>query len=449
MKALLVLLIFLSVAAVGALVTVLLLLRNPADGDPGAERVASGSTATASASPVARKSVLLDVEGAVIEEFSGDCVGSGYPYLCRYVRDRLLVEDQRLLTRDGLTIQTTIDPRLQRTAQRAIDAQVHREDPQVATQVMIVPGEGAIRAMATSRGDGDGPGFQQGTTAMPYTLATALAAGLRYDDGFLISDEYRAQGFAAFKDCRGQAVGDPIHSVSNREKGRGDRFVTMRSGTREAVNTFYMRLEEKVGLCETVRMAEQLGLRRSDGMRLQEYETFTLGINEVDPVSVANSYATLAAHGRFCEPTVITEIRDGSGTPRTFPPQCKQVLDPAVADAVTGVLSEVLAKSTLKGVGREAAGMPGAVDSFTAAWYAGYTPGLASAVSLGDPRGAFRHPLVDVTIGGRHYPQVDGTSIPGLIWKKAMTEAVRGTQKTGFTRPDTERFGACRDACPN
>ncbi|WP_371785713.1 hypothetical protein [Streptosporangium subroseum] len=87
MKALLVLLVSLSVAAVGALVAVLLLLRNPADGDPGQERVASGSTATASPSPVARKSVLLDVEGAVIEEFSGDCAGSGYPYLCRYVRE--------------------------------------------------------------------------------------------------------------------------------------------------------------------------------------------------------------------------------------------------------------------------------------------------------------------------------------------------------------------------
>ncbi|WP_203885825.1 hypothetical protein [Planotetraspora kaengkrachanensis] len=202
--------------------------------------MASGSTAAASASPAARKSVLLDVEGAVIEEFSGDCADSGYPYLCRYVRERLLAEDPRLLTRDGLTIQTTIDQRLQRAAQRAIDAHVHRDDPQVATQVMIVPGEGAIRAMATSRGDGDGPGFQQGTTAMPYTLATALAAGLRYDDGFPISDEYRPKGYATFKNCQDQAVGDPTHAISNREKG-GDRFATLRSGTQDAVNTFYMR----------------------------------------------------------------------------------------------------------------------------------------------------------------------------------------------------------------
>ncbi|MFC7650026.1 hypothetical protein ACFQX6_64095 [Streptosporangium lutulentum] len=297
---------------------------------------------------------------------------------------------------------------------------------------MIVPGEGAIRAMATSRGDGDGPASQQGTTAMPYTLATALTAGLRYDDGFPISDEYRAQDFAAFKNCADEAVGDPTHSIVNREKA-GDRFATLRSGTQEMVNTFSMRLEEKVGLCETVKMAELLGLRRADGMRLQDFEMFTLGINEADPVSVANSYASLASRGTFCEPMVITEIRDGSGATRSFQPRCRQVLDPAVADAVTGVLSDVLARSALKSVGREAAGMPGAVDGFTAAWYAGYTPGLASAVSLGDSRGGYRYPLVDVTIGGRHYPQVDGTSVPGLVWKEAMAEAVRGTPETGLS----------------
>ncbi len=441
-------LVFLGVATLGAVVAVFLLLRNPAGGDVDEEPVASVSTAAASASPAARKSVLLDAEGAVIEEFSGDCANSGYPYLCRYVKGRLLSEDPQLLTRDGLTIQTTIDQRLQRAAQQAVDAYVHRDDPQVATQVMIVPGEGAVKAMVTSRDPADGPGFQQGTTAMPYALAAALAAGFRYDDGFMVSDEYRPRSYSKFKDCAGRAVADISVTLHNREKG-GTRFVTLRSGTQDAVNTFYMQLQEKVGLCETIRMAERLGLRSANGKPLQEFETFALGLTEADPVSVANSYASLAARGRFCEPRVITEIRDGSGAGRPFPAHCVQVLDPAVADAVTGVLSDVLAKSSLKGVGREAAGMPGTGDISRTAWYAGYTPGLASAVSLGDSRGPVRHPMVDVTIGGRRYSHVDGTSVPGLIWKKAMTEALRGTQETRFVPPDAERFGGCRDACPN
>ncbi|MEU8056518.1 hypothetical protein [Microbispora bryophytorum] len=440
-------LVFLGVAMLGAVVAVFVLLRSPAGGNGDKEPVASVSITAASASPAARKSVLLDADGAVIEEFSGDCTDSRYPYLCRHVRERILAEDPQLLTRDGLTIRTTIDQRLQRAAQQAVDAYVHRDDPQIATHVLIVPGEGSVKAMVTNRDPVDGPGLQQGTTAMPYALAAALAAGWRYDDGFFVGDAYRAQRFSAFKDCADRPVGDPHHSIHNRKKG-GAPFVTLRSGTRDAVNTFFMQLQGKVGLCETVQMAQRLGLKSFDGKPLQEFETFPLGITEADPVSVANSYATLATRGRFCEPRVITEIQDGSGAVRPFAAHCEQVLDPAVADAVTGVLKDVLAKSALKGIGREAAGMPGDGDIFRTAWYAGYTPGLASAVSLGDFSDPLRHPMVDVTIGGRRYAHVDGTSVPGLIWKKTMTEAVRGTQETRFTRPDTERFGGCRDSCP-
>ncbi|GII81506.1 hypothetical protein Sru01_64880 [Sphaerisporangium rufum] len=435
-----------GVAAVGFLAVVLFLLREPADDGTAARR--AGSSAAAATTPAAGKSVLLDVQGAAIEEFSGDCTGSGYPYLCRQVVEQLRAADPGLPTRAGLQIHTTIDLRLQRAAQDAIDAHVHRDDAPVAVQAMIVPGEGAIRAMAAGRDIPDQKGFQPGTAAMPYTLAAALAAGLRYDDGFAISDSYTAAGYASFRNCAGEAVGDPTHSVFNRDK-EGDRFVTLRAGTRQVVNTFFMRLTEKAGLCETVRMAERLGLRRADGAPLMEVEAFTLGIDEADPVSVANSYATLAARGRFCEPTVITEVRDGSGVLRSFPPRCREVLDPAVADAVTGILTDVLSSGESKGIGRPAAGMPGTADGSVSAWYAGYTPDLAAAVGLGDPRGVHRHPLRDITIGGRRFPAVDGEAVPGRIWRQAMTEAARDTPETAFTPPDLARFGGCRDACPN
>ncbi|GGK74779.1 hypothetical protein Sme01_34370 [Sphaerisporangium melleum] len=460
------LLVVLGVAVVGVLVAVLLFLRVPPGGGPDEMGAASGVTTAASASPsasaaspAARTSVLLDAEGAVIEEFSGDCAGSAHRDLCRYVRRHLLAEDPAALTRTGLTIRTTIDPRFQQAAQRAIDAYVHRDDPQLAVMAMVVPGEGTVRALVEAGGGGvaetasgeEGAagerGFQQGTTAMPYTLAAALAAGLRYDDGLRVSDDYRARTYQSFRNCKDQNVGDPYHYAHNR-KAVGDRFATLRWGTEQAVNTFFLQLQEKIGLCETVTMAERLGLRRTDGRPLLEVETFTLGVNETDPVSVANSYATFAARGRFCEPRVIAEIRDAAGTTRSFPPRCEQVLDPEVADAVTGVLSGVLAGGPLKGIGREAAGMPGSSDGFMTAGYAGYTPGLAAAVDLGDPRGAYLHPLRDVTIGGRRYPQVDGMSIPGPAWKKAMSEALRGTPESGFTRPDAGRFGGCREACP-
>ncbi|MGW0202514.1 penicillin-binding transpeptidase domain-containing protein, partial [Nonomuraea sp. NPDC003201] len=314
-------------------------------------------------------------------------------------------------------------------------------------------GTGEIRALAASRAPGPGGrppadrfGFQQGTTAMVYTLTAALESGMRYDDGFPYLSQYRAANYHAFKNCKGQNVAEPSFSILNRQSDHG-AFTTLRSGTRTAENTFFMKLTEKVGLCESVQVAKRLGLKRADGLPFQEFETFSLGINEVDPVSLAGSYATLAAHGRRCEPRLVTEVRGGSGVVRSFPARCQEALEPAVADAVTGVLAEALAKGPLKGLGRDAAGMEGTADAFSTAWYAGYTPDLASAVALGDPRGAVAHKLSDITVGGRRYRHVEGTSIPGPIWKSSMTEALAGSAGTAFAKPDLARFGGCRDHC--
>ncbi|MET7337378.1 hypothetical protein [Nonomuraea sp. NPDC005650] len=420
-----------------------LLLRGGDDAAPARDRLAVAPT-------VVRPNVLVDAQGAVLEEFTGDCTASRYPYVCMRVRDEL---DEELLHRGGLTIGTAIDQRMQRAAQQGIDRHVRREDAPVAAQAMIVPGTGEIRALAASRAPGDGSsrpadrfGFQQGTTAMVYTLTAALEGGMRYDDGFPYLSRHQAPSREAFKNCKGDAVGEPSFTIVNREREHG-AFTTLRSGTRIAENTFYMKLTEKVGLCESVRAAKRLGLERADEMPLTEYETFPLGVNEVDPISVAGSYATLSAHGKQCEPRLVTEVRGDAGLIRSFPARCQDVLEPAIADAVTGVLSEALAEGPLKGLGRDAAGMEGTADEFSTAWYAGYTPDLASAVALGDPRGPVMHKLSDLTIGGRRYRHVEGASIPGPIWKSSMTEALAGVAETAFTKPDAARFGGCRDYC--
>ncbi|MDF5756220.1 hypothetical protein [Spongiactinospora sp. TRM90649] len=435
--------VLLGLAGLGAMVAVFLLLRGPERAD----RVEAVAPVAPAPSPPAGPNVLVDVRGTVIEEFTGDCAGSRHPYVCRYAVERLRAVDPLLPSRAGLTIATTIDLRLQRAAQQGIDAHVHTDDAPVAALAMVEPGQGAIRALATSRGAGEGRGFPHGTTAMPYTLAAALAAGLRYDDGFLVTDEYRAAGYGAIRNCAGQGVADPSLTVLNAMKG-GQRFVTLRTGTRDTVNTFYMRLLERVGLCESVTMAQRLGLRRTDGTPLKVFLTFPFGTNETDPVSVAASYAAFAARGRYCEPMIVTEIRAGSRVLRSFPADCRQVLVPEVADAVTGVLSDGPRRSPLRGFGRDAAGMHSTGDFYGAAWYAGYTPKLAAAVSLGDPRGIFQHDLADVTIGGRHYDLVDGLGPPASVWKDAMAEAVRGTPRSRFTPPDAQRFGGCHLACP-
>ncbi|MEU3168988.1 transglycosylase domain-containing protein [Streptosporangium sp. NPDC006930] len=406
-------------------------------------------------------------------EAPGGCEESPYPYFCLYVRHEIATNEdfgktrkqrERLLQRGGLVIKTTLDPKAQKAAEKAIKQYVKTSDKPVASQAMIVPGTGAVKAMAASRkfgrnkkkneisynlvGDrthGGGAGFQAGSTFKPFTLLTALDQGMKLNDGFGTGSGYKAPSRSAFRDCKGNVVGDTNHEVKNSSEGGGG-FKTLTSGTLGSVNTFFMRLSQEVGLCDTVKMAKSLGIKRADGEPLKEFETFTLGINEMDPVTVSAAYATIAARGTYCTPMVITESTDRDGKKTSYKPKCKQVLDEEVADAATHIMSGVFTKGTMTevgGIGRPAAGKTGTTDAYTAAWFAGFTPDLASAVSLGDPRGAFKHDLTGVTIGGRYYSYVYGASISGRIWKNSMIGALKGVEATPFTSVNMSRFGGC------
>ncbi|PZG42892.1 penicillin-binding protein [Spongiactinospora gelatinilytica] len=411
-------------------------------------------------------------------DIPGGCHESKYPYFCLYVQHEMLTnaafgktesQRRRLLRDGGLTIKTTLDTKMQKASEEAIGHYVDPGDMPAASQAMVVPGTGEIRAMAASRkfgtskkknqisynlpadrAHGGGAGFQAGSTFKVFTLLTALDQGMKVDDGLKAPNAYLAPSASAFKDCDGNSVGaisgPPAHNSS---EGTGG-FKSLSTGTWGSVNTFFLALEQKVGLCEVVTMAKKLGAKRADGDSLREVQTFTLGVNEMDPVTLANSYATIAARGEYCRPIAVTEVRDRYGKAKQHKPRCKQVLDEEVADAASHILSGVFTKGTMQdvgGIGRDAAGKTGTTDDYTAAWFAGYTPDLSSAVSIGDPRGAFRHDLVGVTIGGRYWSYVYGASISGPIWKESMLKALEDIEASSFTAINMDRFGGCSTGC--
>ncbi|ETK30730.1 transglycosylase domain-containing protein [Microbispora sp. ATCC PTA-5024] len=434
------------------------------------KKITPGQAAEAKAEPLGYKGTPLP----------GGCESSPYPYFCMYVRADILTnpvfaafgrtrqDRDQFLKRGGLVIRTTLDPKLQAAADAAIKDRVDATDDPVASEALVEPGTGRIRAMAASRrygtdarkkqisynvvadrAHGGGTGFQAGSTFKVFTLLTALKQGWRVDDGLDSPAGYTAPGYSSFTDCKGRNVGDPAHTVANDEGSGG--FKTLKTGTWQSVNTFFLKLEQKVGLCDVVRTAESLGVKRADGGPLQQYETFTLGVNEMDPVTVATAYAAIAARGSYCPPQAVSAITDRNGKTTRYQPKCRQALDPEVADAAADVMRGVFGPqgtmSAVGGIGRDAAGKTGTSDDYSTAWFAGFTPDLAGAVSLGDPRGASTHRLSGVTIGGRYYSVVFGADISGRIWKKTMISALKGVPKSSFPPIDSARFGGCGDRC--
>jgi membrane peptidoglycan carboxypeptidase len=418
----------------------------------------------AEAANAERTSLGLDVKST-----PNGCVESSAPFFCDYVQREILTNPifgatdsarKLLLQRGGLTIRTTVDPKMQRAAQKAVDRYVPQKNSshKAASEVLVQPGTGAVRAMVVDRSlgpsekigktwvnfaaDGDhgtSLGMQAGSTFKVFTLAAALDQDMAFGHRLYAPDHFAPTGL---HNCDGKYAGSST-SLSNAADGEGGRTFSLVTGTWNSVNTFFLNLEKQVGLCDTVKMAEKLGMRRADGKPLQQVASFTLGPNTVSPIRLAAAYAAFGARGKYCDPVVLTKVTDANGRELKVPDaKCHQAIRKGVADAVNHVLRGVLTQGTAAGmgIGRQAAGKTGTVDDYSSAWFAGYTPDMASAVWVGDPRGGYAHPLRNVCLGGRCYGEVFGADIPAPIWRQTMLGALKDVPAHSFHSPPSEYY---------
>jgi membrane peptidoglycan carboxypeptidase len=398
------------------------------------------------------------------------CTTSYAPYFCEYVRRVILTDPafgktpadrENLLRIGGLRIRTTLDPAVQAAAQSAVDTKIPRRDKsqKVAAITMVRPATGEIVAMAQNRSwgtqgrgyttynfnvgtkMGGSSGAAAGSTFKAFTLAAALERGESPYDS--IVSPQRAT-FEGFKNCK---TGVPWGKVTvNNSTGAGT--FNMLTGTAFSINTYFMGLEERITQCAPRDLATRLGLTRGNGTPLQANPTFTLGTDEVTPLGMASAYAVFANHGIKCNSTAIAEVTDRTGKNlRTPLASCKQLIDRKVADSVTSILSQVI-DGPLKGrtgasmsLGRDAAGKTGTTNSSASVWFVGYTPELSAAVATYDPRAPYTYTMKNISIAGRFYPQVFGSSIPGPIWKDAMLAALSTAPPAKFDLQTKDGLG--------
>lgn len=391
------------------------------------------------------------------------CTTSEAPFFCDYVlqtiRNNPAFGDtpearEAFLRRGGYIIRTTLDPKAQAGAFDAVTSTIPIEDPskKAAAISMVEPGTGNVIAMAQNRRWGTSGvgnttynynvdrqhggtiGMQAGSTFKVFTLAAALEAGI---SPFEPIRSPSPATFTKFKECE---TGIPFPPVTVRNS-TGQGTFAMPQGTAYSINTYFMAIEERTGLCRPVEIAEEMGVFRGSGEPLLRVPSFTLGTMEVTPLQMAAAYAGFAAHGQYCAPRVILDIRDRDGAAVPVPPiDCTQVVSEEVADSVTALLTYVVdgpiqgrtgARMSL--ADRPAAGKTGTTNDSAAVWFCGFTPDLAAAVWVGDPRGGFRYPMKDLEINDTYYAQVFGGTLPGPIWKSAMTSALEGSDPVQFS----------------
>jgi membrane peptidoglycan carboxypeptidase len=346
-------------------------------------------------------------------------------------------ERAQKLFQGGLTIRTSLDGRLQRTAIAAMKQTLGEKTDPASAAVVVQPGTGLIKVMAGVNHEvksrkvnlplGGGSGFQAGSTFKVFVLAAAIEQGIPLSTKIRSPQTYKSKVFLNVDD-QGRTVPYEVGNAGDSEQGVFD----LAHATWESVNTAYIQLEEKTGIAEPARIARDLGVRR---FPIREVPSLVLGANEVSPLDMANAYATLAARGLYCKPIAITEVvgADGSVLGKVAP-DCRQVMSQETADVVTSVLRGVLTQGTGKGaqIGRPAAGKTGTTNGPTAAWFDGYTPDLAAAVWVGYPTDPMKRPLRNI----KGVPIVYGGGFPATIWRLIMTAAHEGLPVRDFALPE-------------
>lgn len=384
------------------------------------------------------------------KKVTNGCAESTYPFFCDYVIRQIKksplygkTADERedLLKRGGLVIKTTLNEAGQKAALDTYAWRMPANDgsQKASATATVDPKNGNILVMAQNQpwglkkkkgqttynyavnaADGGTIGYQAGSTFKAFALAAAL------EQGIPPTTTIESPGTKVFNNGQWGCENGEWHGaydVKNSSESEAGSF-NMRDGTGHSVNTFFVELEARAGLCNVIDVAERTGVKMGDGERVKKLPSFVLGSMEVTPLTVASAYGTFANHGEYCKPRAITQMIDRYGKDLPVPEKaCKQTVDPAVADGVTALLSAVIdGGGTGAGLnpGRPAVGKTGTTDGSTAAWFAGYTPNAATAVWVGDPRGGFRYPLTNVTIGGNYYGQIYGATLPGPIWRDTM-----------------------------
>lgn len=294
-----------------------------------------------------------------------------------------------LLTTGGLSVHTTLDPSLQKTARRAIKKGIkawtirHQfssnlpEPPQAALVAMEV-GSGRLKAIIGGTNFSESQ-FNRATQALrqpgsafkPIIYAAALAKGLT-PATLIIDEPLQLQGVTT----------DHTWEPKNFD-GTFRGPTTLRNGLVFSRNIVTIKILQENGINGTIKMARQLGIHSP----LAENLSLALGVSGVSLLDLTTAYAVFARAGNYMEPLFITKITDRNGAIlEQNTPVKNQIMDERTAYQITHLLKHVVNDGTgrkAKGLRTATAGKTGTTDKNMDAWFVGYTPDLVAGVWLG------------------------------------------------------------------
>ncbi|RDD85031.1 penicillin-binding protein [Streptomyces parvulus] len=368
-------------------------------------------------------------------------------YVVNIVRDYLVqngIVDEEELARGGYRITTTLQKDKQDAFVEAVDdklmSQLDKDrkvdgyvraggasvDPETGKVVAMYNGIDYVKQYTPNAVRRD---FQVGSTFKPFVFTSAVENHSETQDGDTINPNTRYDGTSE-RPVEGWSGG---RYAPENEDHRDYGDVTVREATDKSINAVYAQMAVDVGSDKVMETAIDLGLSKNTP-ELTPSPSIALGVATASPLDMAEAYATLANHGRHGTYTVVEKVmKDGKHEVDVPQRRERQAVSRESADTTTSVLRSVVEKGTAtaaQAAGRPAAGKTGTAEEDTAAWFAGYTPELATVVAVmgQDPKTAAHKPLY----GAMGLARINGGGAPAEIWGQYTREALEGEPVKDF-----------------
>ncbi len=319
-------------------------------------------------------------------------------------------------TTEDVIIRTTLDRRLQRAAEEALDyvfAEKVREGSKAQTAIIVMSADGAVRAMVGGRKTKVSGAFNRATQALrqtgsafkPFVYATALELGYSYDD--TVEDAPLTLNIPGSGPWSPQNYDKKFHGM-----------VTLNEAMRNSLNIPAVKVAQSVGLDMVRKVAADFGIQ-SD---LAAGPALALGVSESTLIEMTGAYAGILNGGSSVTPYGLVELRlqgerealmDNGGTGIG-----ERVIREDAARELIYMMHNVIENGSGRRArleGREAAGKTGTTQAARDAWFLGFTADYVAGVWMGYDDNT---PLTGVT----------GSGLPAEIWHETMVRVHEGTE---------------------
>ncbi|SHK92775.1 transglycosylase domain-containing protein [Actinacidiphila paucisporea] len=272
--------------------------------------------------------------------------------------------------------------------------------------------------------------YPPGSTFKPVVLTAALQHGSKTQDGDPITPTTVYDG-----ENKRPVVGPdgPVGYAPENEDKKSYGRINVTRAMDQSVNAVYAQMAQDVGTQKVIDTAGELGM--PDDVKIPTTPAMALGSFGASPLDMAQVYATLADHGRQVPYTLVLKVtKDGNDL--TLPKrEARQTVPREAADTVTSVLRSVVESPHGTATAAQDSGWPSAAKTGTAendiaAWFAGYTPKLATVVAvLGmNPDTGKQEPLYHALDQAR----INGGGAPGKVWASYTAAALRDVPVKDF-----------------